>query len=607
MQQSKITSSSPRQLIARSLQPWRFRVLTAYGAALILGLVSALLGLVIGPAMQQVLLSFDERAIPWVDIIGPVWSAILRPVLPGDQVMLSELFLILPSSLMIIATLKALLTFWQWMTWEQLGEKLAFAWRRDLVDGFVAVSPSQRDDGAIERTESSLGGLMSQDIRTCRDYVVHYFGGLPREGFQVLFMAFSLAALNLKLFLIFLFCIAPVGALLSRLGKKLRRRASHALEDNSVLGEWIQQRLLGVETIKQYQTESLELGEMKKASQNLFEVFLRAARLKARTSPMIELLGVFAMSLALLIAFGDIAAGSLSGAVGMSFFTTLAFFAQSMAKLGRYFNSNREGLAAAERIFTAISAMDKHNQNVIGGGVFSETVGPSSAKLSHVSVRYGEKQAVTDFSFQFEAAKVYCLVGASGAGKSSIFNAMLGLRPRSGGVIEYCIGSGFDDRTLDIAYLPQQIPMIPASIGENVSYPHENFDPARVHRAFDKVHFKLDPERLLHGLETLVGPGGLQLSGGQLQRLQLARLVYHHAPFVLVDEGTSALDPEMEQTVLSFLRGLARSGAIVIMIAHRKAAVEVSDEIIVLANGRMVAHGSPLDVMQSEHFTEIFK
>lgn len=597
---------TPSQQIARALRPWRFRVLSAHAAALILGLVAAMLGIVIGPAMQ-LLLAPSERMVPWAELIGPAWSSWLNGWLPPEGVSTAELYAVLPFLLVGIATFKSALTFWQWFTWERLGERLAFQWRRDVVGAFVEVDPARRDDGLIANAENNLGGLISQDIRTCRDYVVHFFGGLPREGFQVIFMAISLAILSLKLFAIFVFCIAPVGALLGRLGRKLRRRASHALEDNSVLGEWIQQRLLGLETIKQYRTESIELSEMQHASQNLFDGFLRAARLKARTSPIIEALGVIAMAVALSIAFADIGRGAISGAVAMSFFSTLALFAQSSAKLGRYFNSNREGLAAAERIFGFTRQLSDAKLEDLRAGQHPKIAARSSICLEHVTLRYGDKIAVSDFSFVFQAGKVYCLVGASGAGKSSVFNAMLGLRTVDSGKIDYAIGPGFEDRTLDIAYMPQQVPVIPARLGENVSYPHSSFEASRVRYAMETVHFNIDRERSPAGLDTEIGPGGLQLSGGQLQRLQLARLVYHHAPFVLVDEGTSALDPEMEKVVLTYVRRLAQTGAVVIMIAHRRAAVEASDELIVLADGKLVASGATADVMRMDVFGEIFK
>ena len=121
-----------------------------------------------------------------------------------------------------------------------------------------------------------------------------------------------------------------------------------------------------------------------------------------------------------------------------------------------------------------------------------------------------------------------------------------------------------------------------------------------------KVGFSVDPERLPQGVETLVGASALQLSGGQLQRLQLARLVYHHAPFLLIDEGTSALDPELEKLVLSRAVEVARSGAVVIMIAHRRAAVDVADEVLVMEEGRIAVSGARSIIVDSTEFKRVF-
>jgi ABC-type multidrug transport system fused ATPase/permease subunit len=606
MEQTSTSKLSARKQIARSLRPWRFRVFAANFAAVLLGLLAALMGVLIGPALK-LLLTPTEGLLTWKELFGSVWAESLSPYLQGSGVAAAQIYYVLPFALVAVATFKSALTFWQWLTWEKLGERLAYEWRQDLVDSFVLVSPGQRDDGMIARAEAHLGGLISQDIRTCRDYVVHYFGGLPREGFQVVFMAISLLVLSPKLFFIFFFCLAPIGGVLNRLGKKLRRRASAALEDNSILGEWIQQRLLGLETIKQFRTENSEVQSMQSSSQDLFERFFRAARLKARTSPLIEFLGVFAMSVVLAIAFHDIAAGDLSGSVAMSFFSTLALLAQSAAKLGRYFNSNREGIAAADRIFDAIGGFRAASLKDVRSSEFGTGAENSVLELKDVTLRYNEAAALKNFTYRFQSGKIYCLIGRSGAGKSSVFNAILGLRPLSTGGIGGTIARQFDDRTLDLAYLPQQVPIIPAKIGEVISYPFSSYDLVRAQHALQTVQFSLANDRLPLGLDTMVGPGALQLSGGQLQRLQLARLVYHHAPFVLVDEGTSALDPELEKVILDFVRDLARKGTVVLMIAHRRAAVDVSDELLLLEDGQLVAAGAKSEVLQSGVFKELFR
>jgi subfamily B ATP-binding cassette protein MsbA len=157
-----------------------------------------------------------------------------------------------------------------------------------------------------------------------------------------------------------------------------------------------------------------------------------------------------------------------------------------------------------------------------------------------------------------------------------------------------------------ISYLPQAIPEVPCELGEGVAYPRLRYQPARAREALDSVGFQIDASRLPDGLATRVGPAGLRLSGGQAQRLQLARVAYHRSPVILIDEGTSALDPEMEKLVLSRIRKLADEGAVVVMIAHRLAAVEASDEVLVMSQGALVKSGKTSDVLRSGEFLAVF-
>lgn len=102
-----------------------------------------------------------------------------------------------------------------------------------------------------------------------------------------------------------------------------------------------------------------------------------------------------------------------------------------------------------------------------------------------------------------------------------------------------------------------------------------------------------------------MGEGGVGVSGGQAQRLLLARLWYQHQPFVLIDEGTSALDPEIERIIYGLLRQLADDGAVVVTIAHRLAAAEIADVLLLLNHGELVTSGAPRDVIASEAYRGI--
>jgi ATP-binding cassette subfamily C protein CydD len=208
--------------------------------------------------------------------------------------------------------------------------------------------------------------------------------------------------------------------------------------------------------------------------------------------------------------------------------------------------------------------------------------------LEGVSARYPEASAdaLSGFSYNFEAGRIYCLAGPSGAGKSSVFNVILGLVKPTSGRVRFVAPAG-DPRRL-VTYMPQKVQLVPDSVAANVAYPETQFDRARVEQALVKVGLRDVVTSMPSGIDTLVGEGGRGLSGGQAQRLLLARLWYARAPFVLVDEGTSALDPELEGVVHGLLRELADQGAVVVTIAHRPAAAERADAVLRLDAGRLV-------------------
>jgi len=577
--------------------------------AIPLGILAAALGLLVGPA-SQVIIAPRDTAFKWTELFNDPIAGWVASAVGSPAITWNELLGILPAALLGVAALKALCTLAQWYLWERTGERVSMAMRRDVVGHFLLVDPSTRRRPEVQNIEAELSSGISNDIRLLREYIVHFYGGLPREGLQAIFLIVTLAMLSPKLLSIFLIALAPAGFLISRYGKKLRRRASRALEDYSALTEWLQQRLMGIETIKHYRTELLESERMKILNAALLKRFLRANWTKAQTSPMIEALGVFAMVLVLHMAFDEIRNGAASGSVLLSFFATLGWFSQSTARLGKYVNSNREAAAAVKRLQTTLSVCRANEKRAIGlvAEHAPELHLDGMIACDRISLTYAgtADAALKGFSYTFESGKIYCIAGRSGAGKSTLFNLLLGARQPDEGSIRAVTKKSCDHI---ITCMPQRVQLAPDSIAANVVWPNlldgSPAEQERILRALLRVGLGDDISALPSGVLTRVGIGGQGVSGGQAQRLQLARLAYHETPFVLIDEGTSALDPETERTVFRLVEDLAARGAGVIMIAHRLAATTIADEVLVLDRGRLVMSGPAAEVVRAPVFTEL--
>ena len=568
----------------------------------LLGFVSTITYALIGPVFGILGKLNDETPVLFTDLFGLNIGNWLGERLQYDSIPGNVLWVLLPVVLVGVSLLRALLALLQWYLWEKSSESIAKELRGDVVTAYVQVDPEQRR--ALNQTvDLEIGSAISTDVRMVREYLVHFYGGFPRELVQVLFYLINLFLLDWKLSLIFLVGIGPAAGILAKLGKKLRKRSQAALGNSSMMLEWLQQRMTGIETIKQFQTEYLEQARMEKKSGELLKNFLRAARVKARTSPMLEVVAVAAMMVVLVYALGAIAKQEMSASTLLSFLILLGVLSQSAAKLGRYFNSNKEGEAALSRLKNLLGAM-----KMAEAAVIPMTCDPNQAAaltIKDLTYAYAKDSApaLRAFSGDFERGKIYAVAGPSGSGKSTLVKLLLGLWKPGVGTMTF----GLKGRE-DLGYLPQQVQLMPGPLVHNVTYPALDFDPERLRDALRKVGMLDFIEALPKTWHSEVGEGGdIILSGGQAQRLKIARLIYYAYPLLVIDEGTSALDPEIETLVLKTLQDMAQKGSTVILVAHRVAVLQLAEIVYVLKQGATQFVGDPNQFLQRPDWRSYFE
>jgi len=184
-------------------------------------------------------------------------------------------------------------------------------------------------------------------------------------------------------------------------------------------------------------------------------------------------------------------------------------------------------------------------------------------------------------------------VGASGGGKSTLVQALLGLYPTASGEIYYgdvpVQAIGWDTVRDNVGVVLQHPVLFNATVRDNLCMGRE-YDDARLWQALEIAQLKSVVEEMPQGLDTLVGKGGVRLSGGQRQRLAIARMVLTEPKVVILDEATSALDTQTEREVHRALADFLR-GRTTLIIAHRLSAVRQADRILVFENGRVVEEG----------------
>ena len=236
-------------------------------------------------------------------------------------------------------------------------------------------------------------------------------------------------------------------------------------------------------------------------------------------------------------------------------------------------------------------------------------------KLDNVSFSYPDKEekALIEFTLDIPVKQVIGLVGASGSGKSTAIDVLLGLiEPQTGSLVvdgEKLEGEKRRAWQNNVGFVPQAIFLADSSIRENIAFgiPADEIDESRVKRAAQMAHLDDLLESLHEGLNTRVGERGIQLSGGQRQRIGIARALYDDAEVLVLDEATSALDGITEKLVMDAIHDFSGKKTI-IMIAHRLATVKKCDHIYLLNNGRVVDKGKYSElVTRNNMFQEMAK
>ena len=281
----------------------------------------------------------------------------------------------------------------------------------------------------------------------------------------------------------------------------------------------------------------------------------------------------------------------------MSFFTAMSLAFEPLRRLGQMSGQWQTAAASVDRIR---DVMDEQPLLTSPASPASLPDGAPQIQFDDVTLSYADLPVLRGTSFVAEAGKTTALVGASGAGKSTIFNVLTRLvDPQSGSVK---IGDvAVQDTALPklrakFSVVAQDAALFDESLRENILLGRTDIDDAQLAKVVDAAHVADFLPQLADGLDSPVGPRGSNLSGGQRQRVAIARALLRDTPILLLDEATSALDTKSEAIVQAALDRLSK-GRTTLVIAHRLSTVRNADKIIVMDQGRVVDEGKHDDLL----------
>jgi subfamily B ATP-binding cassette protein MsbA len=347
-----------------------------------------------------------------------------------------------------------------------------------------------------------------------------------------------------------------------------------------------------VRIVKAFTMEPFEIARFREATRKHLSWTLKAQRIQALTSPVMELLAGVCMVLLFGYAQSRIAAGTLSTGEFASFLTALALMYAPIKKLNKVNLSLNTALSAAERVFRMLDTENEVKEKP--DAVAVKSVG-SGVRYENVRFGYRDEPVLRDVDLAVAPGEIVALVGGSGAGKSTLVN----LLPRFYDVTEGRITiDGIDVRDASLnslrglmGFVTQEVILFNDTVRNNIAYGRAGVDESRVIEAAKAANAHEFIMALPERYDTQIGESGVLLSGGQRQRLAIARALFKDPPILVLDEATSALDTESERLVQQALNNLMR-GRTTLVIAHRLSTIRSAHKIVVLDRGSIVESGS---------------
>ncbi|MDQ7073331.1 MAG: ATP-binding cassette domain-containing protein [Gammaproteobacteria bacterium] len=271
-----------------------------------------------------------------------------------------------------------------------------------------------------------------------------------------------------------------------------------------------------------------------------------------------------------------------------------------LRNMGTHYHARLEAIGAAEKIVDILDMpLPKQYEQSSVNKPFAKSI---AIDFDHISYCYDDRgKALDDFNVHIPAGHCIALVGKSGAGKSTVIRLLAGfIQPTQGNITINAIPlHQFDiaDWRKQIAWVPQNPHLFQGSIRDNIALGMNHADDKAICKAAKLASIHDYIETLEEGYNTKIGERGQGLSGGQIQRIALARAFLKDAPVILLDEATANLDVESEQLIQQSIMVLAKNRT-VIMIAHRLKTVEQAEQILVMDQGKIVESGSHDDLLE---------
>jgi len=449
-----------------------------------------------------------------------------------------------------------------------------------------------------EKKKGDLMARISSDVLELQHSFLSVLELIVRDPLTIIFSLIVMFTFSTKLTLFVLIFIPISGAIISQIGKSLKKKSGRVQEEQGEFLSILEETIGGIKIIKAFNSENIFIKKFSDSTQRFFKYSNDLLNRQNMASPVSEFLGILVISI--LLWYGGkmvLLDQTLNGAIFLSYMG-LAYNILTPAKgISRSLYNIKKGDAAAQRVLEILEVeddmADDHDAVVIDKL-------EDKIVFKNISFSYESKIILKDFSLNLKKGQTIALVGASGSGKTTVANLLNRFYDINNGALTID-GISIDKIKKSSLYgltgmVTQDSILFNDTVRNNISLGNPNASNKEIEEAAKIANAEEFILNLENGYETVIGESGNKLSGGQKQRLSIARAILKNPDVLILDEATSALDTASEKLVQNALEYLMKNRTSLV-IAHRLSTIQKADLIVVMNGGEIVETGDHKSLM----------